>query len=78
MDAKLTQNQLIEVDEGYQFYCNNCNYTFTFVYSFSPIPRQTKYYVCANCNSILTIKDLKKMRKNNWFYHYCFSKCYPY
>ena len=74
MDSKLLENELIEAEEGYMFYCNNCNNKFTFVYSFTPIPKLTRYYVCSSCNSILPVKDLKKIRIHNWFYHFCLYK----
>ncbi len=31
-------NKLLEAEEGYTYYCNNCNAKFTYVYSFNPTP----------------------------------------
>jgi transcription initiation factor IIE alpha subunit len=72
MDTKLVKNQLLEVEEGYMFYCNNCNYKFTFVYTFNPIPRLSEYFICSNCNSVLPVKDLKKKRMYNCICKICF------
>ena len=75
MESRLL-NELIEVEQGYMFYCNNCSSKFTFVYSFYPIPRLTSYYVCFNCNSILPIKDLKKKKMNNFIEYISYYCCY--
>ena len=67
---KLTYADLIEVEEGYTYYCNNCNHDFTVVYSFNPVPGLSSYYTCTNCNSILPTKDLKKRRTVNCFLYF--------
>ncbi len=61
---------LIEVEEGYIFYCNNCNDKFSVVHTFNPVPGLSTYYTCANCNAVLPIKDLKKKRTINGFLYY--------
>jgi hypothetical protein len=67
---KMKQN-LIEVENNYIFYCNNCNNEFDHVISFSPMPGSTEYYTCNFCNSILPIKDLKQKKINNYTWCCC-------
>ena len=62
LDVKIMEADLLQADEGYVFYCNNCNYEFTFVHRFNPVPGLSSYYTCSNCNAILPTKDLKKKR----------------
>jgi predicted nucleic acid-binding Zn ribbon protein len=63
---------LIEVEEGYIFYCNNCNNTFNVVHTFNPVPGLSTYYTCMKCNAVLPVKDLKKRRIiNNLLYYLC-------
>ena len=69
------ENKLLEVENGYTYYCNNCKAKFTFVYTFNPIPGAPSYYICSNCNSILPTKDLKKLILMNCIFYYC---CYPF
>ena len=61
---------LIEADEGYIFYCNNCNHEFTVVYKFNPVPGLSSYYTCPHCNAILPTQDLKKRRIVNCVLYY--------
>ncbi len=68
-------NKLLEVENGYTFYCNNCNAKFTFVYSFNPTSESHSYYNCSNCNSILPTKDLKKIVLINFIFYYCCCYC---
>ena len=68
-------NKLLEVEEGYTYYCNNCNAKFTFVYAFNPTPESNSYYNCSNCNSILPTKDLKKLVLINCIFYYCCCCC---
>ena len=68
-------NKLLEVENGYTFYCNNCNARFTFVYSFNPTSESLSYYNCSNCNSILPTKDLKKIVLINCIFYYCCCYC---
>jgi hypothetical protein len=73
--------KLIEVEENYIFYCNNCENEFDHVVSFYPIPGLTEYYTCKFCNSIMPVKDLKVKQKNsnnyyNTFCSFCCFCCY--
>ena len=68
-------NKILEVENGYTFYCNNCNARFTFVYTFYPLPRSSSYYTCSNCNSILPTKDLKKIVLMNCIFYYLCCYC---
>jgi hypothetical protein len=45
---KMKQN-LIEVENNYIFYCNNCNNEFDHVISFLPMPGLTEYYTWCCC-----------------------------
>lgn len=71
------RNKLIQVEEGYAFYCNNCKAKFTYVDSFHPTLESSSYYTCPNCNSILPTKDLKKVVLMNCILYYCFC-CFLY
>jgi DNA-directed RNA polymerase subunit RPC12/RpoP len=64
-------DQLIEAEEGYTFYCNNCKAKFPYVHSFHPTLESSSYYNCPNCNSILPTKDLKKIVLMNCILYYC-------
>jgi len=68
-------SKLIEAEENYYFYCNNCKSKFTFIYSFYPTNNSKEYYICNNCSSILPVTDIKKTRINKIIkYFYCCLK----
>ena len=68
-------NKLVEAEDGYTFYCNNCKAKFTYVYTFNPTPHSNSYYTCSNCNSILPTKDLKKIVLINCIFYYLCCYC---
>lgn len=68
-------NKLLEVEEGYTYYCNNCNEKFTFVYTFHPTRESQSYYNCSKCNAILPTKDLKKAAITNSLMYYLCCYC---
>lgn len=68
-------NKLLEAEEGYTYYCNNCNAKFTFVYTFNPTRESQSYYNCSHCNAILPTKDLKKIALINCVFYYCCCYC---
>ncbi len=68
-------NKLLEVEQGYTYYCNNCNSKFTFIYEFNPTCESQSYYNCSNCNAILPTKDLKKVALTNSFLYYLCCYC---
>lgn len=53
-------SKLIETEENYYFYCNNCKTKFSYIYTFHPTHNSKEYYICSACNSVLPVSDLKK------------------
>jgi hypothetical protein len=64
-------SKLIEAEENYYFYCNNCKSKFSFIYTFYPTNNSKEYYICSNCNSMLPVSDIKKSPVNNFLIYFC-------
>jgi hypothetical protein len=65
------KSKLLEAEDNYTFYCNNCKKHFAFIYTFFPTNNSAEYYICGNCNSVLPVKDIKKMHNNKIVSYFC-------